>query len=99
MAPQKWSTNSASAKYITDEMLAPFVSDFLPTTQVELTLSCRNLLNADIITKSDPYCIIWMKETWQHQYYELSRTETIDDNLNPQVRAGLILFIEIFQWI
>lgn len=47
--------------------------------------SCRNLINADIITKSDPYCVVWMQEPrWQDQYYEIGRTETIDDNLNPQ---------------
>lgn len=82
MPPQKWS-NDQSARYITDEQLAPFVSEFLPTSQVELTLSCRNLINADIISKSDPFCIVWMKEPWQEQYYEVARTETIDDNLNP----------------
>lgn len=78
---------STSAQYITDEMLAPFVSSsgLLPTSQVELTLSCRNLINADIITKSDPYCVVWMQEPrWQDKYYEIGRTETIDDNLNPQ---------------
>lgn len=85
MPPQKWSTSATSAKYITDEMLAPFVSDHLPTSQIELTLSCRNLINADFISKSDPYCIVWMKElAWQGQHYEVGRTETIDDTLNPQ---------------
>lgn len=84
MPPQKWSNGDASSRYITDEQLAPFVKDFLPTSQVELTLSCRNLIDADLLSKSDPYCIITMKEPWQEQYYEVTRTETIDDNLNPQ---------------
>lgn len=75
---------STSSQYITDEMLAPFVKDFLPTSQIELTLSCRNLINADVISKSDPYCVVWMQESgWQDKYYEIGRTETIDDNLNP----------------
>ncbi|XP_031628973.1 copine-9-like [Contarinia nasturtii] len=92
MPPQKWSNSTAqSARYITDEQLAPFVSEFLPTSQVELTLSCRNLINADIISKSDPYCIIHCKEPWQDQYYEIARTETIDDNLNPQWVKKVIL--------
>lgn len=83
---------STSAQYITDEMLAPFVSNLLPTSQVELTLSCRNLINADIITKSDPYCIIWMQEPkYQNKFYELARTETIDDTLNPQWVKKVIL--------
>lgn len=92
MPPQKWSTTTSSAKYITDEMLAPFVSDYLPTSQIELTLSCRNLINADIISKSDPYCIIWMKELeWQSQFFEVGRTETIDDTLNPQWVKKVVL--------
>lgn len=72
-------------------MLAPFVSDCLPTSQVEVTLSCKNLLNADIISKSDPFCIVWMREPWQEQYYEIARTETIDDTLNPQWVKKLVL--------
>ncbi|XP_055298089.1 copine-9-like [Sitodiplosis mosellana] len=92
MPPPQWSnTGATSARYITDDQLAPFVKDFLPTSQVELTLSCRNLINADIISKSDPFCIIWMKEPWQDQYYEVTRTETIDDNLNPQWVKKVIL--------
>lgn len=88
---QQW-PRSASAQYITDEMLAPFVSNLLPTSQVEITLSCRNLINADIITKSDPYCVIWMQEPrWQNQYYEIARTETIDDTLHPQWVKKVIL--------
>lgn len=91
MPPQKWSNTTASSKYITDEMLAPFVSSLLPTSQIELTLSCRNLINTDILSKSDPYCVISTKEPWQDQYYEIARTETIDDTLNPQWVTKVIL--------
>lgn len=91
MAQQNWQ-RSASSQYITDEMLAPFVKDFLPTSQVELTISCRNLINADVLSKSDPYCIVWMQEPrWQDKYYEITRTETIDDSLNPQWVKKVIL--------
>lgn len=55
-----------------------------PTSQVELTLSCLNLLNADVLSKSDPYCIVQMKESHQDRFIEIGRTETIDDNLNPE---------------
>lgn len=91
MPPQKWSTSVSSNKYVTDEMLAPFVSSSLPTSQVELTISCKNLINADIISKSDPYCSVSTKETWQDQYYEIARTEVIQDSLNPQWVKKLIL--------
>lgn len=89
--PQKWAQNGESSKYITDEVLAPFVLTFLPTSQVELTLSCRNLLNKDIITKSDPYCTVSMREPWQDQYHEITRTEIIKDSLSPQWIKKLIL--------
>lgn len=92
MPPRKWASSVESSKYITDEMLAPFVTTgFLPTSQVELTLSCRNLINADIITKSDPYCSVSMREPWQDQYHEIARTEIIKDSLNPQWVKKLIL--------
>lgn len=47
MPPRKvtWSTNAESSKYITDEMLAPFVSNFLPTTQ-------GNKADEDILSKN-----------------------------------------------
>lgn len=89
MAQQrKWQNGgNSSSKYITAEMLTPFTSvpgNALPTSQIEMTLSCRNLINADILSKSDPYCSVWMKESWQDKYFEIGRTETIDDNLNPE---------------
>lgn len=89
-APQKWA-NTSSAKYVTNEMLEPFLNTQLPTTQVEMTLSCRNLINADIISKSDPFCVISMRESWQNTYFEIARTETIDDNLNPEWEKKIIL--------
>lgn len=56
----------------------------MPTSQIEMTLSCRNLTNMDVLSKSDPYCIVKMKETWQDRFYEIGRTEQINDNLNPE---------------
>lgn len=67
-----------------NEIFEPFLSNSTPTSQVELTLSARNLLNTDILSKSDPYCIVSMKELWQNKYYEIARTEMIKDSLNPQ---------------
>lgn len=55
----------------------------MPTTLIEMTLSCRNLMNTDVISKSDPFCLVQMKESWQEKFLELGRTEQINDNLNP----------------
>lgn len=73
------------------EAIAPFLKSTLPTTQVELTLSGRGLRNADILSKSDPYCIVSMKEPWQNRFYEIERTEVIKDSLNPEWVKKLIL--------
>lgn len=59
-------------------------SAVMPTTQIEMTLSAANLLNTDVLSKSDPYCIVSMKEQWQDGFFEIGRTERIDDNLNPE---------------
>ena len=91
MKDQDWNL-STSAQYITDEMLATFVKDFLPTSQVEISISCRNLFNADIISKSDPYCIVWMQEPrWQDTFQEIARTEVIKNSLNPQWVKKVVL--------
>lgn len=88
MAQRKWDNGgNSSSRYITAEMLSPFTvsaPSTLPTSQIEMTLACRDLLNTDILSKSDPYCIVSMRESWQDRYFEIGRTETIDDNLNPE---------------
>lgn len=85
MPSQQWSTHTSSAQYAADDQLAVFVgANRMPTSQIEMTISCRNLINTDVLSKSDPFCIISMKEPWQNKYYEIARTETIDDTLNPQ---------------
>ncbi|KAG4070888.1 hypothetical protein HA402_011114 [Bradysia odoriphaga] len=90
MATKNWS--NPSAKYITNEMLAPFTTgSSMPTSQIEMTLSCRNLMNTDFLSKSDPYCIVSMKDSHQDRYFEVGRTERIDDNLNPEWVKKFIL--------
>lgn len=56
----------------------------MPTTLIEMTLSAENLINADVLSKSDPFCTVQMKETWQDKFFEIGRTEIIKDNLNPE---------------
>lgn len=55
----------------------------MPTSQIEMTISCRNLLNKDYLSKSDPYCLVLMKDSWQEKFFELGRSETIKDSLSP----------------
>lgn len=92
MPSQQWSAHASSAQYAADDQLAVFVgANRMPTSQIEMTISCRNLINTDVLSKSDPFCIISMKEPWQNKYYEIARTETIDDTLNPQWVKKILL--------
>ncbi|XP_067010318.2 copine-8 [Anabrus simplex] len=54
-----------------------------PSSEVELTISCRNLVDADVFSKSDPMCVTYLKSYLQADWQEISRTETIMNTLNP----------------
>lgn len=55
------------------------------TSIVELSISCTNLPDCDIITKSDPQVIVYLLDiTGKNKLSELGRTEVIQDNLNPR---------------
>lgn len=56
----------------------------MPTSQIEMTISCRHLLNKDYLSKSDPYCLVLIKDSWKETFVELGRTETIQDTLSPE---------------
>lgn len=65
--------------------MAEFVpgSASLPSSEVELTISCRNLLDCDVFSKSDPMCVVKMKTAEFPQWREIFRTEKISNSLNP----------------
>lgn len=73
-----------SARYITDAMMAPYLPNILPTSRIELTISCRNLVKTHILGKTDPYCIVSIRKPWDDKYTEVARTEVIDNTQNPQ---------------
>ncbi|XP_026810821.1 copine-5-like isoform X1 [Rhopalosiphum maidis] len=54
-----------------------------PTSEIELTLSCRNLLDCDVFSKSDPMCVVFMKTPETTKWIEICRTECINNSLNP----------------
>lgn len=59
-------------------------------TKVELTISCDNLLDMDVFSKSDPLCALYIK-TSGSQWYEFGRTEMILNCLNPKFAKKFIL--------
>ena len=68
-----------------------FGQAIIPTSQIELTISAQNLLNLDITSRSDPYCLVMTKDSWQNKFFEIGRTETIKDNLSPEWTKKFII--------
>ncbi|XP_043563078.1 copine-2 isoform X2 [Chiloscyllium plagiosum] len=49
--------------------------------KVELSVSGQNLLDRDVTSKSDPFCVVFMDNNGK--WSEIGRTETAMNNLNP----------------
>ncbi|KAG5837824.1 hypothetical protein ANANG_G00217120 [Anguilla anguilla] len=67
------------------------VSGSIPATKVEITVSCRNLLDKDTFSKSDPLCVLYTQGVETKQWREFGRTEVIDNTLNPDFVRKYIL--------
>ncbi|XP_073675933.1 copine Va [Garra rufa] len=68
----------------------PITGD-IPATKVEITVSCRNLLDRDTFSKSDPLCVLYTQGVESKQWREFGRTEVIDNTLNPDFVRKYIL--------
>ncbi|KAM6900415.1 copine-3-like [Xenentodon cancila] len=67
-------------------------------TKVELTISCDNLMDMDVFSKSDPLCALYIS-TSGSGWYELGRTEMILNCLNPRFAKRFVIdyFFEMLQ--
>jgi len=64
----------------------------LPTSTVELSMWCENLMDADILSKSDPVCVVHIKDSKAHkQWVTVGKTEIIKDSLNPRWQKKFIM--------
>ncbi|XP_068162746.1 copine-8 [Antennarius striatus] len=63
----------------------------VPATKVEITVSCRNLLDMDTFSKSDPICVLYTQAMGNKEWREFGRTEVIDNTLNPDFVRKFIL--------
>lgn len=62
-----------------------------PSERIEMFLSCRNIKDSDVFSKSDPYVRVSFKRDFTQKQFAilgkkifiLGRTETIQNNLNP----------------
>nr|XP_023411337.1 copine-2 isoform X5 [Loxodonta africana] len=57
--------------------------------KVELSVSGQNLLDRDVTSKSDPFCVLFMEN--DGRWMEYDRTETAVNNLNPAFSKKFIL--------
>ncbi|XP_038139015.1 copine-8 isoform X1 [Cyprinodon tularosa] len=67
------------------------ISGSIPATKVEITVSCRNLLDRDTFSKSDPLVVLYTQGVETKQWREFGRTEVIDNTLNPDFVRKYIL--------
>lgn len=67
-------------------------------TKVELTMSCENLMDTDIGSKSDPLCVLLMGSS-DSQWYEVERTEKVQNCLCPRFSKKFVIdyYFEIVQ--
>uniref|UniRef100_A0A671TZE6 Copine VIII n=1 Tax=Sparus aurata TaxID=8175 RepID=A0A671TZE6_SPAAU len=63
----------------------------IPATKVELTVSCRNLLDRDTFSKSDPSNVLFSLTIFFQFLFQFGRTEVIDNTLNPDFVRKFIL--------
>lgn len=64
----------------------------MASSQVELSISCYDLPNADIVTKSDPQVILYAIDlSGKTKLYEIGRTEMIADDLNPKFAKKILM--------
>ncbi|XP_032076754.1 copine-8 isoform X2 [Thamnophis elegans] len=67
------------------------VSANVPATRVEISVSCRNLLDRDTFSKSDPICVLYTQGMGNKEWREFGRTEVIDNTLNPDFVRKFIM--------
>ena len=53
----------------------------LPTTTVELTVRCCDLSKEDLLSKSDPMCVLFLRS--DAQWVEVARTERLTNTQEP----------------
>ncbi|KAL0479669.1 hypothetical protein AKO1_010951 [Acrasis kona] len=60
-------------------------------SRLELSFGCRKLKNMDVLSKSDPQIVMYMRDNPQTEWVEVGRTEMIKDNLNPKFVKSIIV--------
>ncbi|CAD5111652.1 DgyrCDS940 [Dimorphilus gyrociliatus] len=64
---------------------------FTPKSRIELTISCKNLADKDVFSKSDPLCVLFVKPPRATGFVEHDRTEVVKDSLNPTFKHKFVI--------
>ncbi|NXD72272.1 CPNE2 protein, partial [Eolophus roseicapillus] len=73
---------------MTPTLVGPVGSQYC-VCKVELSVCGQNLLDRDVTSKSDPFCVLFMEVNGK--WVELDRTETAVNNLNPAFAKKFII--------
>jgi hypothetical protein len=63
------------------EYVSPVVTG--PSNKILLSLACRNLVDLDLLSKSDPIIHVFLRDSKNKNYTLIGKTEMILNNLNP----------------
>ncbi|XP_029010968.1 copine-9-like [Betta splendens] len=63
----------------------------VPATKIEVTVSCRSLLDVDTFSKSDPVVVLYIQAVGTKEWREFGRTEVIDNTHNPDFVRKFVL--------
>jgi len=63
----------------------------MPTSSVEVSISCKNLADMDTFSKSDPFAVLYLQDARTGRWSCQGRTETIDNTLDPQWAKKFVL--------
>ncbi len=72
--------------------MSPMSSMAMPTSTVELSIKCDHLCDLDVMSKSDPVCVLFVQPRGQPgRWVEMGRTEQIKDTVNPEWQRKFVL--------
>ena len=63
----------------------------VPSSNIELSIRGKDLADMDIFSKSDPFCVLYIKDVKTGGWICVDRTETIDNTLDPEWEKKFIL--------
>jgi Ca2+-dependent lipid-binding protein len=58
---------------------------------VELFFSCRNLIDLDTFSKTDPYLKLYERKNVKTDWRLIDKTEIVKDNLNPDFTKSFVI--------